>query len=54
MQEDKIPEIDIDLDEVLDIEEDVLRKKFIQDILTGCKSSRKVIDVSIPLSSTLI
>ena len=48
-QEDKTPEIDIDLDEVLDIEDDVLRKKFIRDILIGSKASREVVDVSNPV-----
>jgi protein phosphatase 1 regulatory subunit 14B len=38
------PEVEIDLDEVLDIEDDNLRKKFIRDILTDSKSSREVIN----------
>jgi len=37
-------ELDIDLDEVLDIEDDNLRKKFIKDLLIGSKSSREVIN----------
>ena len=32
--------------QVLDIEDDNLRKKFIRDILIGSKSSREVINVS--------
>ena len=32
--------------QVLDIEDDNLRKKFIRDILTDSKSSREVINVS--------
>jgi len=38
------PEVEIDLDEVLDIEDDNLRKKFIRDILTDSKSPREVIN----------
>ena len=53
-QEDKTPEIDIDLDEVLDIEDDVLRKKFIRDILIGSKASREVVDVSNPLEFLMV
>ena len=34
--------------QVLDIEDDNLRKKFIRDILTDSKSSREVINVSAP------
>jgi len=37
-------DLDIDLDEVLDIEDDNLRKKFIKDLLIGSKSSREVIN----------
>jgi len=42
--EEGAPEVEIDLDEVLDIEDDNLRKKFIRDILIGSKSSREVIN----------
>merc|ERR1719361_1873865 len=45
-EEEGAPEVEIDLDEVLDIEDDNLRKKFIRDILTDSKSSREVINVS--------
>lgn len=43
-QDDSSAEVEIDLDEVLDIEDDALRKKFIRDILTESKSSREVIN----------
>jgi len=43
-QDDSSAEVEIDLDEVLDIEDDDLRKKFIRDILTESKSSREVIN----------
>jgi protein phosphatase 1 regulatory subunit 14B len=37
-------DIEIDLDEVLDIDDDNLRKKFIRDILIDSKSSREVVN----------
>merc|ERR1712106_542784 len=38
-----VNEVDIDLDEVLDIEDEDLQKRFIRDILTDSKSSKEVI-----------
>ena len=40
--------MEIDLDEVLDIEDENLRKKFIRDILINSKSSRELVNVSPP------
>jgi len=37
-------DVDIDLDEVLDIEDENQRKKFIRDILTDSKSSKEIIN----------
>eukprot|EP00090_Calanus_glacialis_P042977 TRINITY_DN7611_c0_g1_i2.p1 TRINITY_DN7611_c0_g1~~TRINITY_DN7611_c0_g1_i2.p1 ORF type:complete len:160 (-),score=46.38 TRINITY_DN7611_c0_g1_i2:238-669(-) len=37
-------DVDIDLDEVLDIEDENQRKKFIRDILIGSKSSSEIIN----------
>jgi len=43
-EEESTNDVEIDLDEVLDIEDDNLRKKFIFDLLTSSKSSREVIN----------
>jgi len=37
-------DVDIDLDEILDIEDENQRKKFIRDILNGSKSSKEIIN----------
>jgi len=37
-------DVDIDLDEILDIEDENQRKKFIRDILNGSKSSKEMIN----------
>ena len=42
-------EVEIDLDEVLDIEDENIRKKFIRDILHDSKSSREPVNVSLVL-----
>ena len=40
------PEIEIDLDEVLDMDGDVERRKFLQGLLTGAKQPQDIINVS--------
>jgi len=37
-------DVEIDLDEVLDLEDDNQRKKFVKDLLTNSKSSREIIN----------
>ena len=46
-------EVEIDLDEVLDIEDENIRKKFIRDILHDSKSSRETVNVSLDLSNII-
>ena len=42
--------MDIDLDEILDIEDENQRKKFVRGILNNSKSSKEIINVSIGLN----
>lgn len=44
------PEVEIDLDEVLDLDGDAMRRKFIRSILINAKKSQDEIEVSITLS----
>ena len=43
-------DVDIDLDEILDIEDENQRKKFVRGILNNSKSSKEIINVSIGLN----
>jgi len=43
-QEDGSHDIEIDLDELLDMEDDIVRKKFLKELLTGSTSTREIVN----------
>lgn len=46
-QEGKNEEKELDLDELLDVDDDVKRRKFLWDTLSDCKQSKDKVEVSL-------